>query len=237
LTDVDPATGLGTLFVTQETGDAVQLGSHAPLFASMTTDPTSAWAGFAMVDVQGGLARMIHWNWDGTTEVIAENVDLNAAVDGFLTNYNGHSGDIAGIGGGANLSVVQKGSPDFDTLVYSSDYQWELHLENYDGISGDLMFAEEGKWQIGSFNVAASRVPPHEYQQLSLLSLNGFAYVGDYDERALTGTLFVRNVALGSTTSVASHVSDFAPTFYPFPGLLYAVPSGDNAGIWFARAK
>jgi hypothetical protein len=236
LTDVDPATGLGTLFVAQETGDAVQLGTNAPLWASMVADPSSPWVGFAMVDVQGGLARMIHWNWDGTTEVMAENVDLDASVSGFLTNYNGHSGDLAGLGTGGDLIVVAKGSPAFDTLVYSSDYQWELHLEHYDGLSGDLMFAEEPA-PVSGFKVAASRVAAGEYQELSLLSLNGFAYVGDYDEQALSGALFVRNVSLGSTMLVASHVSDFAPTFYPFPGLLYTVPSGDNAGIWFARAK
>jgi hypothetical protein len=236
LTDVDPTTGLGTLFVAQETGEAVQLGSNAPLYASLISDPASVWAGIAMVDMQAGLARMIHWNWDGSTEVMAENVEINAEVSGFLTNYNGHSGDLARLGNGANLTVVQQGIPDFDSSVYSSSYQWELHLEHYDGVSGDLMFAAEPAL-TGSFKVAASRVPLNQYQELVQLPLDGFAYLGGYDEKALSGSLFVQNVSLGSTMLVASHVSDFAATYYPFPGILYAVPSGDSAGIWFARGK
>jgi hypothetical protein len=67
--------------------------------------------------------------------------------------------------------------------------------------------------------------------------LPGFAYIGDYDEKSLTGTLFVENLMLGSTLTVAKNVSDFIATNYPLPGILYAVPVGPNAGIWFARAK
>ena len=72
---------------------------------------------------------------------------------------------------------------------------------------------------------------------MTLVPLPGFAYIGNYDAKALTGTLFVQNVDLDSTLTVAHGVSDFVATNYPLPGILYTVPTGTNAGIWFARAK
>jgi hypothetical protein len=231
LTNVDPATNLGTLFVAQPDGEPLQLGTNATLLHSALFRPSPTWAGCALIDIQNGLGRLIGWNWDGTSQTLAENVDLAAVVPGILANFDGHAGDVLGLDASGSVVVEQSGSPPFDST--EGDLGSSLRLEHFDGTVGALTYAEG----LGPFQAVAQRVPPDEYEFLTIVPLPGFAYLESYDEKSLTGTLSVQNTSLGATSTVAAGVSDFIATNYPLPGLLYAVPSGDNAGIWFARAK
>jgi hypothetical protein len=234
LANVDATTGLGTLFATTPDGPPFQVGQNAVLDRVSLVNGNSAWAGAAVVDIDDGLGRLVRWNWDGSLETLAENVDQAAFGLGFLSNFDGHAGDFLSLDANANVSVVQVGSPPSANTLRSNDYEWALRLEHFDGVAGDLTLAQG---LDAPFVTAAKHVAQDQYQFLSLVPLPGFAYLGDYDEKALSGTLFVQNLTLGSTLAVAKGVSDFTATNYPLPGILYAVPAGPNAGLWFARAK
>jgi hypothetical protein len=235
LQDVDPSTGLGTLFAAKPGDDtAVQIGENAALDRAISVAERSGWSGVALVDIQNGLGRLVRWNWDGTQETLAENVDRAATGASYLANYDGHAGDQLSLDIQADVSVVQSGAPPFNSTILSGDGAWALRLGEYDGITGDLLLAQG----LGSsYAAVAHGVATNQYQFTTIIPLPGFAYLADYDEKSLTGTLFVDNLALGSTLTVAHGVSDFVATSFPLPGILYAVPLGANAGLWFARAK
>jgi hypothetical protein len=236
LEDVDASSGLGTLFAVKPDGEPLQIGVNAALERAISIRESATWAGVALVDVQAGLGRLVRWAWDGTEETLAENVDQASTGPGLLANYDGHAGDVLSLDIQGNVSIVENGAPPFNTTARSNNYTWALRLEHFDGVTGDLALAQS-QGPGASFETVARGVPVNQYQFMTVVPLPGFAYIGDYDEQSLTGTLFVQNLTLGSTLTVAEHVSDFIATNYPLPGILYAVPVGQNAGLWFARAK
>ena len=235
LEDVDPSTGLGTLFAARPGDDTpTRIGANAALERAISVAERTGWSGVALVDVQDGLGRLLRWSWDGTQETLAENVDRAATGASYLANYDGHAGDQLSLDIEANVTLVQSGAPPFNSAIVSGDGAWALRLGQYDGIAGDLLLAQG----VGSnAEVVAHGVAANQYQFTTIIPLPGFAYLADYDEKSLTGSLLVDNLALGSTLTVAHGVSDFVATNYPLPGILYAVPLGVNAGLWFARAK
>jgi len=234
LEDVDPATGLGTLSAVTADGALLQVGTNAALERAFLLAKDDPWTGVALVDVQAGLGRLVRWAWDGSEETLAENVSRAASAAGILADYDGHSGNALTVDMHGNTAVQQVGAPAFNTTLRSINYGWALRLEHYDGVTGDLTLA---KGLSTTYQTVASRVPPNQYQFTTIVPLPGFAYLGDFSEKTQTGTLFVQNLDLGSTLTVAKNVSDFVATNYPLPGLLYAVPIGKDAGLWFARAK
>jgi hypothetical protein len=58
-----------------------------------------------------------------------------------------------------------------------------------------------------------------------------------YDAEQLVGDLEYYNVKLGARGLVSHGVSEFIEVTWPHQGIVYTVPTGDGAGIWFARAK
>ncbi len=235
LENVDATTGLGQLFAARPGTPGVALGNQAPLDrASVLVSASDGWAGTALVDVQNGVGRLLRWKWDGTTETLLQGVARSTSVTGVLANYDGVAGDLYSLDASGEPTLVENGAPPFNTTLRNGDFSQALRLEQWDGTVGELTLANGAE---ASFSAAAEHVPANQYQFTNIIPLPGFAYLGDYDRTAAAGTLVVQNTALGATSTVASGVSDFVATNYPLPGVLYAVPAGQNAGIWFARAK
>jgi len=234
LLNSDPVTGLGDLFAVKSGAAPVSIGAHAALDRANVLSGTSSWAGTAVVDVQAGLGSLVRWNWDGDRETVLEGVARSSSLPGVLANFDGVAGDLYSIDSGGNASLFQSGSPPFNTTLRNSDFSSALRLEHYDGTVGELTWANSAG---AAFTPVAEHVPTNQYQFTSIIPLPGFAYIADYDGSARTGTLYVQNTALGATSTVAQGVSDFVATNYPLPGILYAIPEGKNAGLWFARAK
>jgi hypothetical protein len=61
-------------------------------------------------------------------------------------------------------------------------------------------------------------------------------YIEDYSADAQTGRLQVRFLNTADTFSVDG-VASFYEVTWPDPGLLYAIPEGRNAGVWYARLR
>jgi len=235
LQNPDPTTQLGDLFAIKSGGGApLAIGGNAALDRASMLSSASSWAGSAVVDVQNGVGRLVRWDWSGNSETVLEGVARSASVPGVLANFNGVAGDLYTVDSTGMATLFQSGSPPFNTTLRNSDFSSALRLEHYDGTVGELTLATG----VGaSFTAVAERVPSNQYQFTSIVPLPGFAYIADYDGTTRTGTLYVQNTALGATSTIAKGVSDFVATNYPLPGILYAVPAGSNAGLWFARAK
>jgi hypothetical protein len=235
LTDIDSATGLGTLWAARQHQPAIQLGTHAVLddafFQPISTDVN----GTAIVDADPtqGTGRWVTWNWQGQVQTVAENVlyhGLRGQV--VFANYDGHSCDEEYLDGTGALQLIQAGAAPVPNQVTDVDLQISLRLDHFDGTTGTLAQT----WNSAD-DAIATGVAPLKYDTLSAIPLDGFGYIASWNASLRSGTLFVHNQRLGATASVASGVSDFFGTSYPLPGIAYTVPAGSDAGIWFARAK
>ncbi|HEY2407806.1 MAG TPA: hypothetical protein VGI10_17480 [Polyangiaceae bacterium] len=236
LQDVDATSGLGTLYARRQADAApVKLGDQASLTLVKllpASPPDSGMpAGTAIVDAAGGLARWVAWNWDGTVQTLAENVYFDGSFSDIVANYDGTSGDAMSWSASGPVTTAH-GVPPLNTTESSSSYPYTAHLEQYDGKNGDLMVINNGATQA-----VGARVPLNSYQFLDPLPMPGIAYLTNWDDSSSTGTLIAQNLRLGAQTTIASGVSAFTPTGYPLPGILFAVPQGSSAGIWFAQAK
>ncbi|HEX3775849.1 MAG TPA: hypothetical protein VHV51_15360 [Polyangiaceae bacterium] len=234
LDSVDATSGLGTLHVAQPGGAPLELGQNASLSFASLLEAGSDFDGLGFVDVSQSVGRLLRFRWDGSSETVAEGVDSNATVPGILANFTGSVGDLYGLDAHGDTLLEESGVPPFNTTLRSNDASWSLAIAHFDGVSGDLQLKQSVD---GADQTTAQRVPLNQYQFMNIVPLPGFAYLADYDESAFVGTLYVQNLSLGSTMVVAKNVSDFVATDYPLPGILYSVPIGSNAGLWFARAK
>jgi hypothetical protein len=191
--------------------------------------------GIAIVDADAalGTGRWVTWNFAGEIQTTAENVLYERIRgDAACANYDGHSCDDVYLDGTGTLEVVHTHVPPVDHQIVDAELQISLRLSDFNGTTGTLI----QDWN-GLDEPIANDVAPLEYDTLDGIPLDGFGYIADWDASAQSGTLYMRNQRLGSTMSIATGVSDFFGTSFPLPGILYAIPNGKNAGIWFTRAK
>jgi hypothetical protein len=196
--------------------------------------PTGSWAGTAIVDAANGLASWVQWSWDPTVtpQVLASNVYFDGSYSQVIANYDGTSGDSM-IWSSNGAVVREHGVPPINTHESALSYPYDAHLENFDGTTGDLLVAQSG----GSGVPLGVRVPLNSYHFLDAIPMPGIAYLTSWDKSARTGTLVAQNLRLGAQTTIANGVSAFTATGYPVPGILFAIPEGSSAGLWFAQAK
>ena len=68
-----------------------------------------------------------------------------------------------------------------------------------------------------------------------LFTYPGVAYLADADLSSRIGTLLALNSELDATTRISGSVSEFIE--WPGAGIVYAIPTGERAGIWYAEFK
>jgi hypothetical protein len=76
--------------------------------------------------------------------------------------------------------------------------------------------------------------PGHAFLDETDEFLPGIGFLDHFDTKTGTGRFQYRNLELGFTSVVSEGVSDFV---FAGNGILYAVPFGEGAGVWLARAK
>lgn len=84
----------------------------------------------------------------------------------------------------------------------------------------------------------ASNVPVGSYEFFE--GMNALAYIENWKNVpgvGGTGSLVVHELELDARSNVSNDVREFQEVLWPFEGVMYIVPSGDQAGIWVARAK
>jgi hypothetical protein len=206
-------------------GDTPQLSrTHAPV----VSHKGSAWN--VLVDVGNGVGRLVQWKPGATAKELARDVE---EVSGSLAivNFDGTVGDLARISADQPVTVLARKVPPggFDT---DTDIGTAV-VTDFDGTTGTLEIAPPD--DDTRFEAVATGVRASGFQFIQ--SLNGVGYLRDFDASRGVGTLGVRVVTTGDTFDADVRASEWREVGWPEPGLLYVVPDGNSAGIWFARLK
>jgi hypothetical protein len=238
LRDVDAVTGLGTLVFRNLEREEHDLGSLARLDRVTFSETSGVTQGYALVDIQGGLGRYVHFDAGGQVTELATGV---VDQDALITDYDGVTGKFA-LEKDAQLGVIAERVPPSDFQIGDSKQRWTTIFHEFDGDSGRLSVTP-GKLSVAEgsggelvtprLKLVSNKVR-HRRTRFMDTVLPGVAYFTGFDDETSTSRLEYTNYELDFTSVVADGVADFLLT--P-DSIIYTVPFGDNAGIWLVRAK
>jgi hypothetical protein len=230
-----------TLFVRTPAGAERALGAHSTLLQLRLLETASETHGYALIDITGETGRYIWWNEAGETRVLADNAmwrtrRLVVDFDGVLGNVAAASGD--------RLEVLAKRVPWQAFEYQDSTRAWTVIFHDTDGDNGQLSVFNDGidslqaippdkPFTLPTLAPVASNVPALRTSSLNDV-LSGVIYFTDLDPVTRTGHLEYRNLELRFTARVNDDVSDFVVAH---DEVLYAIPYGENAGIWLVAGK
>lgn len=165
-----------------------------------------------------------------------------------LSNYRDGLVDLKTIDGYSTLDEPQLLLPAVEWNVgdrppgtWGDAVFWDIWDEEYENAyvvadvkngSGEIRrfsWTEEGSLVLGKPLVKGALVG----SAVGLESQAGVAYL----KSGGRGELWVHLLEAGFEQPVDEHVSEYRSISWPSPGLLYVVESGEDAGIWFAKAR
>ncbi|MEI9951669.1 MAG: hypothetical protein WDO74_22485 [Pseudomonadota bacterium] len=246
--DGDSDATRGTLVVKPPSGDEFTLGAHATFQQLSLLESPEETHGYALVEVAGdGSGRYLWWDSQGRTKVLAEHVLSQASR--LVVDFDGSLGKLA-VTSGDRLLVVAEGVPWPEFEYRDSTRQWTVLFH-------DLILPGQAHGQNGQLSVfygtldalqATPLTAPLAAPDLQVIAptagvfrvaalgqvLSGVMYLADFDEQSGTGRLDYRNLDLRFTAHVNDGVSDYRVLDNQ---VLYAIPRGENAGIWLASSK
>ena len=236
-----------TLVVRTPSGTELTLGAHATLDQLRLHESDTGSYGYALVDVVSDTGddngRYLWWNGDGQTKVLAERV--LAQPSRLIVDFDGVLGKLA-VTSGDRLIVLTEGVPWPDFEYRDPSKQWtvlfhDLSLTKQSGTlsafygSLDALAATPIDQPFAA--PAQQRIAPSVgvFRSASLDELlSGVIYLADFDPVSGTGRLEYRNMELRFTGLVNYGVSDYR-VFQD--QVLYAIPRGENAGIYLVTGK
>jgi hypothetical protein len=152
-----------------------------------------------------------------------------------MTAFNGTTGDLLAVPEGSR--VLAHGVPG---LAGTSDVGWASNafgvLSEYDGTTGTLLAftgTPANGLSAGAETVARG-VPLGGFNTFAEFPALG--YVHDFDPALGAGTLTVRFLRSLDTFDRPG-VSEWIQVSWPAQGLVYAMPNGAEAGVYYAKAK
>jgi hypothetical protein len=205
--------------------DQPEIRSNAPAVSLVGSE----WQ--ARVDFPGGtgtVGRLIRWKSAASVRELArglEEMDSPLAI----VNYDGKLGDLVRIDDAGVSRILARGVPRQGIV---SDTNGLAAISDSDGSAGTLIVAPPDST---AFEKVAKGVHVGTFQFIQ--NLRAVAYLRDFDSKAGAGTLGVRVIETGDTFDVGVRASEWQEVGWPQPGILYVVPDGDRAGIWFAQLK
>ncbi len=201
-------------------------------------------AGSIFLDWNGQSGQLVVPSYDdeADTLTIAELVDVapNVAqmLGGTLTSQRGILENFDGVVG--DLSVVSSSGDTYETKKLASrvpvqDQTVEIEtgdfafVGDFDGTSGTAYLVHDGKARA-----VGEKAFPGTLRFLD--NPRAVAYLADNGK---PGTAKLRAWLIDAELDlhVADRVTEYRELPWPSSGLLYAVPEGDAAGIWFAKAR
>jgi hypothetical protein len=237
----DSESSLNTLHVRTPAGDEHALGAHSTLEQLRLVESATEAHGYALIDVDGETGRYVWWNAAGETRVLAENAMWRPRR--LIVDSDGTVGNVA-VPSGDRLLVVAERVPWRAFEYQDNTNEWTVLFHDLEGYSGRLSAFYGDLDGLQSTPHDAPFVAPElselasNVTALSTLSLNealsGVMYLTNFDPTTFTGRLEYRNLELRFTARVNDGVSDYVVAH---DEVLYAVPYGDDAGIWIAPAK
>ncbi|HEY6079666.1 MAG TPA: hypothetical protein VIW29_12715 [Polyangiaceae bacterium] len=238
LTDTD-SDGLGTLWAWQpELEQPLRLGERADLDAVLLEDASSSWSGLAHVNYQqlGGLIAhdLLHFRWDGSSELLAERTVRNGSTGELLVNFDGKAGDLPQFDEDS-ISIVAEDVPPY--LGQASSFIGQRHnarIDHFDGVAGRALLGNDQQL-FGSYQELAHGVPPESLRFTWFMP--AVMFIENWDPEQSSGSLVAYNYELDARVTIAEGVSSYDLTSYPWDGVVYAVPHGSKRGVWFSKAK
>jgi hypothetical protein len=237
-----------TLVVKAPAGNEFTLGAHSTLQKLEVQETADETHGYAIVDLApDGSGRYLWWDAQGQTKQLAEHV--LSQTSRLIVDYDGSLGKLA-VASGDRLLVLESGVP-WPSFEYRDSTQaWTVLFH-------DLSLPGQPGEQNGQLSVfygtldaleatpvdrpltapeLSSIAPSAAVFRVSALGLvlSGVIYLADFDPKSGTGQLDYRNLDLRFTAHVSPGVSDYLVVQ---DQVLYAVPRGDNAGIWLVSGK
>jgi len=243
LRGIDYDSAIGTLVVRPPSGAELTVGDSAAL-ERVSLDKSGAF-GLALTNVGGETGDYVRWAADGTVTPLASNVLRDGTGESWadvMIDWDGTSGTLAQVNGGVLYPLLTQ-VPRHD-FAYQDVHQRQALFYGYDGENGTLAIGqatcspgtEHCERQYYAPQPVAEGVhhPDHAFLDATADFLPGIGFLDQYDDEHGTGRFQYRNLELGFTSIVSEGVSDFV---FAGNGMLYAVPYGEGAGIWLARAK
>jgi hypothetical protein len=225
----DPKAGSGALWggaigePPEHIGDQAQVNrSKSPVMTRFGT----SWQ--TLVDVSGGVGSLIRWKPGAPSKELAQRVE-EVATPLAIVNYDGKVGDLVHFDGSGISRVLARRVPRRGIV---SDTEGLAVLAESDGSQGTLLVSPPDST---TFETVATNVPTGSFHFIQ--ELHGIGYLRDFDAPSGTGELGIRVVETGDTFDVGVRASEWHEVGWPEPGILYIVPAGVHAGIWFARLK
>jgi hypothetical protein len=207
-------------------GTAPQLtGSGAPRLSTFADQQQFQF----VLDYADGVGRLVRWGPKSPlTELLTGVEECVGPI--CISNYDGTTGDAIYVNANGTTRKVASGVP---SRGISSDPDDGFGIiSDFDGTTGTLLVSDTA---AKNFDVIARKVTPGGYWFLA--NLKAVAYLRDYDDEDGTGSFGVRVIETGDTFDSGIRASEFEEVGWPQPGLMYLVPNGDDAGIWFAALK
>lgn len=230
-----------TLFVRTPEGDEHPIGARSTLSHLRLLESENEVYGYALVDVEGETGRYVWWNDAGETRTLAENAMWRPQR--LIVDFDGTVGSVA-VTSGDRLRILAEGVP-WQAFEYQDPTRsWTVLFHDMQTGIGRLSAIPNGLDELEAVPPDAPFVVPElsevasDVVVLGTSSLNellsGVIYMTDFDEATFTGRLMYRNLELRFTADVNRGVSDY---LVANDEVLYAVPYGEDAGIWLVSGK
>lgn len=194
--------------------------------------------GLTRLSAEGDIRAVLDWGENGGSLQLGtagEKLDevatgvVYVSSFGVIGDWDGLTGTLYGWGDDDTLSRVTRNVATRG-LQYDSNTKRALVLVDYDGHQGELTLIRDGEAKPMSKNVR-----PDSYQ--FTVQLPTVTVLSDLDEETGTATLKLRELDTEDESIVSEGVSEVVEVSWPKSGLLYSIPVGERAGIWFTEAR
>lgn len=219
---------LGTLWAVDGDADKVAIAENTRVGPSTVTSDGGLLTVLDWADNNGG--RLVAWRGEGVTDVaqgVVELAPLGRMDNDDLTllgNFDGSTGDLLWLRSDLSTHVLASGVP----LRAAND---RAFIANSDGNLGELTLLDKAD---GSTRALASGVARGAF--IFTQQFNAVMMLARASADAPTNTLRVHLLRSKREYELHDAVTEAREVAFPSPGLLYNVVSGDDAGIWFAKA-
>lgn len=153
---------------------------------------------------------------------------------GILANFDGVTGDLVVLEAGSESTkpkALLSGVPNQIIETEPETSRWIVLADSKDGHAGTLYLSRD---EAGPLKEIASDVLNNSARFLE--QPRGVAYLSG---RAGTSTASLRVYLIesGLTVTIHKHVDEYRTLPWPSPGILYSVASGEDQGLWYAKAR
>lgn len=234
-------TGPVILYVTEPNADSPKRGTLRARWGEKTpvTLGSDAHLGLSRLKASEEAQVVVDWSDNSGTlkqgkagqklTAVAEGVSYFSSL-GIISDFDGNNGRFSSLDSDTGELTLLAEKASIHGIRRDAATDRALFLANYDGTEGDLTLLETGETQLISHNVR-----PNSYQFTALLPM--ITVLSDLVPDEGVATLKLRYIDRDEDVIVSDGVSETLEVGWPREGMLYSVPRGDDAGIWFAEAQ